>query len=492
MPLVYSVMADASEKLQAEGRAADEGEAVAIALEEILTFITGEAVAHDTFTVDQAVEMLAKYIAENKDAPAIQNLIGIAAGAIPEEYRDMLKGMLAIYTTNPGEATLEDVLLAFIRAMVYGAEEGSAAYGNEDMRKPSYNRTALYVLVYVLIGQEVPDYPDIIGRDDKGNLNGSGSFTGLSKMILSLLLTTKDAQGNEIVFENASQAADFSLRGALSELAGNIRTLMEQAGISEDVIGRELDGRVAVLLSNVTSVRKLIFDAFVDTPGAPYSIAKGVGNITTLITNVSLYPTEHYNVMYTSWAKAGDQNDVNDHYITHVEETPATCTEEGTRQHWVYTDANGEISYTDRYLTEVMTDKDMIIPAMGHEWGEWETVREATADSEGLEKRVCKHDPNHVEERNTPKTDPVPGGGDTPSDPATPDAPSDPSGGDKQVQPSAADRKSSGNTSGSESRTVPGTGDSNYTALWIFAGVGAAAAAGAAVAGVYRSRKKDN
>ena len=492
MPLVYSVMADASEKLQAEGRAADEGEAVAIALEEILTFITGEAVAHDTFTVDQAVEMLAKYIAENKDAPAIQNLIGIAAGAIPEEYRDMLKGMLAIYTTNPGEATLEDVLLAFIRAMVYGAEEGSAAYGNEDMRKPSYNRTALYVLVYVLIGQEVPDYPDIIGRDDKGNLNGSGSFTGLSKMILSLLLTTKDAQGNEIVFENASQAADFSLRGALSELAGNIRTLMEQAGISEDVIGRELDGRVAVLLSNVTSVRKLIFDAFVDTPGAPYSIAKGVGNITTLITNVSLYPTEHYNVMYTSWAKAGDKNDVNDHYITHVEETPATCTEEGTRQRWVYTDANGEISYTDRYLTAVMTDKDMIIPTMGHEWGEWETVREATEDSEGLEKRVCKHDPNHVEERNTPKTDPVPGGGDTPSDPATPDAPSDPSGGDKQVQPSSTDRESSGDTSGSERRSVPGTGDSNYTALWIIAGVGAAAAAGAALAGVYRSRKKDN
>lgn len=234
------------------------------------------------------------------------------------------------------------------------------------------------------------------------------------------------------------------------------------------------------------------YENYIFSTGAPYSIAKGLGNITTLITNVSLYPTEHYNVMYTSWAKAGDKNDVNDHYITHVEETPATCTKEGTRQHWVYTDANGEISYTDRYLTAVMTDKDMIIPAMGHEWGEWEIVREATEDSEGLEKRVCKHDPNHVEERNTPKTDPVPGGGDTPSDPATPDAPSDPSGGDKQVQPSAADRKSSGNTSSSESRTVPGTGDSNYTALWIFAGVGAAAAAGAAVAGVYRSRKKDN
>ena len=406
MPLVYSIMADASEKLQAEGRATDEGEAVAIALEEILTFITGEVVAHDTFTVDQAVEMIAKYIADNKETPAIQKLMEFAVKAIPEDYRELLIEFLGVYSTNPEEASLGEVLFAFVKAMVYGAEEGSAAYEDEDMRDPAYNRTALYSMLYMMIGQKVPDYPDIIGRDDKGNFNGSGSFTGPSKMILSLLLGTKDAQGNEIVFENASQAADFSLRGALSELAGNIRTLMEQAGISEDAIGRELDGRVAVLLSNVTSVRKLIFDAFVDTPGAPYSIAKGVGNITTLITNVSLYPTEHYNVMYTSWAKAGDKNDVNDHYITHVEETPATCTEEGTRQRWVYTDANGEISYTDRYLTAVMTDKDMIIPAMGHEWGEWETVREATADSEGLEKRVCKHDPNHVEERNTPKDRP--------------------------------------------------------------------------------------
>ena len=218
-----------------------------------------------------------------------------------------------------------------------------------------------------------------------------------------------------------------------------------------------------------------------DTPGAPYSIAKGVGNITTLITNVSLYPTEHYNVMYTSWAKAGDKNDVNDHYITHVEETPATCTEEGTRQHWVYTDANGEISYTDRYLTAVMTDKDMIIPAMGHEWGEWETVREATADSEGLEKRVCKHDPNHVEERNTPKTDPVPGGGDTPSDP---------SGNNK---PSTPEDPGNGQSSKGSETAGPASGDWNNTTVWIITGVGAAAAAAtAAIFAVRRRKKQDN
>ncbi len=36
--------------------------------------------------------------------------------------------------------------------------------------------------------------------------------------------------------------------------------------------------------------------------------------------------------------------------------------------------------------------------AGSHDWGEWETVSEATCTENGLEKRVCKNDPDHVEE----------------------------------------------------------------------------------------------
>ena len=481
MPLVYSVMADASEKLQAEGRAADEGEAVAIALEEILTFITGEAVAHETFTVDQAVEMIAKYIADNKDTPAVQNLMQIASEAIPETYRGMLTELLKIYCKNPEEAALGDALYAFIKAMAYGAEEGSAAYNNEEMRSPAYNRRALYSMVYLVIASKVPDYPDIIGRDDEGNMNGSGSFTGLAKMILSLLLTTKDADGNEMVFENAAQAADFSLRAALSALSEKLRTAMEQAGISEEIIQREFDGRVAVLMANVTSIRKLLFNVFADTPGVPYSIENSVGNITTLITNISLFPTEHYNVMYTSWAKAGDKNNVNDHYITHVKGTPATCIEAGVHEHWVYTDAESNVSFTDQYLTEIMTDKEMIIPATGHEWGEWSVIKEATESEEGLERRVCKHNPEHMEERAIEKLKP-----ESPSDSGKKDDPSDTSGNNKPSTP--ADPGNGQNSKGSGT-VSPASGDMNNAAIWIVAGT--AAAATAVIFAVRRRKRED-
>lgn len=40
--------------------------------------------------------------------------------------------------------------------------------------------------------------------------------------------------------------------------------------------------------------------------------------------------------------------------------------------------------------------------ALGHKWGEWVTVKEATEDEKGLERRVCENDPAHFEERDIP------------------------------------------------------------------------------------------
>ncbi len=44
------------------------------------------------------------------------------------------------------------------------------------------------------------------------------------------------------------------------------------------------------------------------------------------------------------------------------------------------------------------------IPATGHSWGEWIVVKEATADEDGLMRRVCANDANHIEEEVIPKT----------------------------------------------------------------------------------------
>ena len=61
----------------------------------------------------------------------------------------------------------------------------------------------------------------------------------------------------------------------------------------------------------------------------------------------------------------------------------------------------GETTYTaefhaDGYETQTKTLKN--IDALGHDWGDWIIVKEATETEDGLKRRVCKNDPEHKEE----------------------------------------------------------------------------------------------
>ncbi len=67
----------------------------------------------------------------------------------------------------------------------------------------------------------------------------------------------------------------------------------------------------------------------------------------------------------------------------------ATCTEKGSK--------SKRCSRCD-FKNEVTE-----LPALGHDYGEWTVVRAATLDNFGEEKRVCSHDEEHVETRQTPK-----------------------------------------------------------------------------------------
>ena len=73
-------------------------------------------------------------------------------------------------------------------------------------------------------------------------------------------------------------------------------------------------------------------------------------------------------------------------------EVKPTCTEDGSHDEVVYcTACNAEIS------RKTVTD-----PALGHDWGEWTVVKEATEEADGLEQRTCKRC-ELVEERVIPK-----------------------------------------------------------------------------------------
>lgn len=54
-------------------------------------------------------------------------------------------------------------------------------------------------------------------------------------------------------------------------------------------------------------------------------------------------------------------------------------------------------------LSMAKRQKALSIPALGHSYGEWKTVKKATYTSEGTEQRVCIHDSSHKETRTIPK-----------------------------------------------------------------------------------------
>ena len=70
-------------------------------------------------------------------------------------------------------------------------------------------------------------------------------------------------------------------------------------------------------------------------------------------------------------------------------EVAATCTEEGSCDLVTYCSACG----AELNRTTVKTE------AIGHEFGEWTVTTFATCTEEGVETRVCSHDPSHIETR---------------------------------------------------------------------------------------------
>ncbi|MBR1676282.1 MAG: hypothetical protein IJ706_03120, partial [Clostridia bacterium] len=65
--------------------------------------------------------------------------------------------------------------------------------------------------------------------------------------------------------------------------------------------------------------------------------------------------------------------------------TKPTCTENG---YTTYTCTDCENSFVSDY-----------VDALGHDWGEWKTIKPATCTESGTEQRVCSHDSTHVETR---------------------------------------------------------------------------------------------
>ncbi|MDO5138152.1 MAG: BspA family leucine-rich repeat surface protein [Oscillospiraceae bacterium] len=83
----------------------------------------------------------------------------------------------------------------------------------------------------------------------------------------------------------------------------------------------------------------------------------------------------------------------------------ATCEESGNIEYWTCTGCG--LIFSDKNCENNINIEDTVVPATGHNWGEWTVTKEATEEEEGIETRHCSNDSSHTETRPIPKLEHV-------------------------------------------------------------------------------------
>jgi len=95
------------------------------------------------------------------------------------------------------------------------------------------------------------------------------------------------------------------------------------------------------------------------------------------------------------------------HSLALVAQVDATCTESG-KQGYYHCDSCGK-NFEDADAKTEITDITAwgIIPALGHDFGEWTQTKAPTETEPGEETRICNNDPTHIETREVPVLEPA-------------------------------------------------------------------------------------
>ena len=253
--LSYTYFAYAIEQLEKEGKAGSETEALAIALEELLTYFTGENIENTTFTVDNFIELFAKYISEN-DFIADKVISGIV-NIVPEDKRVFLAAFKGFDKNNiPGnEVTTEEGLKAFIKACYKGADP-ECIYANSYPTALSV-RNLLCMTMVMALSSDIPEISTIF-LDENWQITGKAvKFEKAIELIMSKIKTVKNEQGTIIKnYSNMAELAEDKLVIFLDKL------LAEPIEKSAELYGQEykneLRKQVNTLKENITEARKMV------------------------------------------------------------------------------------------------------------------------------------------------------------------------------------------------------------------------------------------
>ena len=433
-PLLFTYLSYAAEKLLDEGRATTDEEAAAIAIGELIEFITGDDIDLSTFTIDNFLEKMAKYLVDNKDSKLSQTAFSGIENAFPESYKGIVSSLLGLFNKDATEGKtveISELIYSLLYACAYGPEEGSRAASMEDYNTPQKSRMFLYGVLGAVIPMAVPSISydtlqGIIGVNAEGNMDGSGSFSGGVGMILTMLMTESDDSGSVTqTFSSFDEAADYYLADMLeSALMDKINMLKDKYG---DQIYNEALAHLDYLENNISVIRRVLPRLLFYNENEAFDTKTNVRNIATFVNAIMYVPDSHMNETYLSFMHAAVKKSdyYEDHYIEHIDEIKAGCETDGSIEYWHRHDTDGETYFKDKYLGEAVAKEDTVVPKLGHLAGAAviENQIEPTYDTPGSYEEVtycerCGKEMSRVKIEVPVKIRPddTPSGGDTPGD----------------------------------------------------------------------------
>ena len=385
---VFAYLCYVAERLAEEQGIADQNTAAAAGVVDILEYLAKEQAPNNPATVDDVVYLALKWLfndsdpvldeeGETVDVSFTSDTVGMVFDAAAQALADLASS----------DASIEEA-----RAALYTILKG-CVYGDGTKEEPgpseeAYNvRASLYGFLGYILSDE--KYQPIIDALADGGTHPASEAIGV-------LVTLLGPEGTSTLDEAAAE----STRQLLTKAENTI--LNSGRYFEGEPFYADLQGHFNTLREHASQLHRLLMYLLIYDKGLPCTTENNLRTISTFVAQAIKVRAAHYNENYLSWMISKDAAyPAHLHQLTHTAAKAATCTEDGNIEYWRCS-VCGLYFADDAAKTEIDA-ADTIVEKLGHDWGDWEVVKEPTADEEGLEQRVCKHDPNHVETRVIPK-----------------------------------------------------------------------------------------
>ena len=302
-PLIYAFLAYESEVLinDTSNNINTEDEAIAQIFKDVLENFTGESINLDTFTMDEFVKYVCKYLTIHENDPVMDKATDGIVSLIPEDYQMLLNMILGQFLENPNEVDSKEAVKEFLKACYQGPKEGTNAYENVDDKG---TRMLLYQTMTFALSDsgEIKDF--LNGAIEALNSNGDipeKTFKEFVSALLSMIKTVKVEDGDPIVYSSLADLSDAKLAEYLDEVLLN-----DMIPKSETIYGKDYKDdllfQYLVLRSNITEVREVVSYLFFYNEDG-YDVIKTINNALTFVDNISLVLLPHYNDLYLAYSR---------------------------------------------------------------------------------------------------------------------------------------------------------------------------------------------